>query len=222
MAYSFSSISSFQECPRKYHETRILKLHPVVETEAMRWGTEIHLKCEEYLRDGKPIGETGIPALQDILDSLKGLEGGMNCELEMSFDRNFNPTPFRTAASWFNGITDVAVINRTRAFIGDFKTGGDKYPKVKQLELMALMIMLHIPEVQTVDGALLFVVPGTIVNGSYKRSDIEKYKNYWMVEAGKIESSEQVGIWPAKSSGLCPWCPCEDCEHHRPKPKGRT
>ena len=50
--WSFSSLKQYQNCPKQYHEIRVLKNYTVKENEAMIYGSEVHKALEEYVRDG--------------------------------------------------------------------------------------------------------------------------------------------------------------------------
>jgi hypothetical protein len=55
MQWSYSSISLFKQCPRKYHHLRILKdvVDPV--TSYLMYGSDAHKAAEDYGRDGVPL-----------------------------------------------------------------------------------------------------------------------------------------------------------------------
>ena len=54
-AWSHSSLKDFEGCQRRYHEVKVLKKYPFQETEATRYGNQVHEALELYVRDGKPI-----------------------------------------------------------------------------------------------------------------------------------------------------------------------
>jgi hypothetical protein len=54
-AWSHSSLKDFEGCARRYHEVKVLKKYPFQETEATRYGNQVHESLELYIRDGKPI-----------------------------------------------------------------------------------------------------------------------------------------------------------------------
>lgn len=53
--WSFSKLKAFETCPKQFYHVKILKEYPQKETDAMRYGTDVHLACEEYIRDNKPL-----------------------------------------------------------------------------------------------------------------------------------------------------------------------
>jgi hypothetical protein len=41
-AWSHSSLKDFEGCARRYHEVKVLKKYPFQETEATRYGNQVH------------------------------------------------------------------------------------------------------------------------------------------------------------------------------------
>ena len=79
--WSFSKIKSFEQCPKKFYHLKVAKDYKEPETEAMLYGTAVHLAAEEYIRDGTPL-----PAkygyCKDVLTTPKySLSGGVSCLL---------------------------------------------------------------------------------------------------------------------------------------------
>ena len=72
--WSYSSLSLFQQCPRKYYELRVVKKIKDAPTTAIMYGLEAHKIAEEYIRDGKEI-PPAYAYLKPILDSLVAMEG---------------------------------------------------------------------------------------------------------------------------------------------------
>ena len=76
-SWSFSSLKAFQNCPKQYYHTKVLKQHPVEETEAIRYGSRFHKAAEEYIRDGVMVpsefawAKATLDSLSTELDDLK-------------------------------------------------------------------------------------------------------------------------------------------------------
>ena len=56
-AWSYSSITLFDQCPKKYYHLRVAKDIKEPESEAMLYGTAVHKAAEDYIKDDKPIPE---------------------------------------------------------------------------------------------------------------------------------------------------------------------
>lgn len=213
MAYSYSAIKEFKTCQRKYYENKVLKIHPHVDTEATMYGKDVHKALEDYVGQGIPLG--GHSRFQGIADNLINIEGTKHTELEMALDDKLEPCAFKSPDAFIRGIADLVIINGNTASIFDYKTGKANYPDPEQLELMALMVFRHFPEVEHVKAALLFVLYDKIIASEYHKKNA---KESWVKWAGKIAEIEQChenNIWHENPSGLCGWCPCTTCPHHR-------
>ena len=77
--WSYSALSLFQQCPRKYYRLRVEKDIKQESSHALIYGKEAHKVAENYIRD-----DTTIPArfgfLTPYLDIFKNIEGDKLCE----------------------------------------------------------------------------------------------------------------------------------------------
>jgi len=211
--WSFSALKTFETCPRKYHAEKVEKTVPYQETVHTRYGTEVHTACEEYIRDGKPLPE-GMERFQDTLDALVRIEGEKLCELEMALKRDRTPTTFKADDVWTRGIADLIILNEHKAFVVDYKTGSARFPDKDQLELMALMVFAHYPEVQSVKAALVFLVHNVVVKDEYTRDQEADLWDKWEKKAATLEAAFAADHWAPKPNGLCrKWCGVTHCEY---------
>lgn len=102
----------------------------------------------------------------------------------------------------------------TEAMIPTHNTGKANYPDISQLELMALMVFAHYPEVETVHAALLFVHHNKLIPAMYYRKDEATMWRKWKIDVGAIERSHEGDVWNPNPNGLCrKWCNVDYCEH---------
>lgn len=215
MAYSYSAIKAFKNCQRQYYETRVLKKWPFPETEAIMYGKEVHKALEDYIGSGKDLG--GHSRFKGIADALIAIEGDKLVEFEMALDDKLEPCAFLGDNVFIRGIADIVIINKEKktAYIGDYKTGSAKYPDTDQLELMALMIFRHFPEIEHVKAALFFILHDKVVSADYAKKDAKQKWLGWMGKIQEIEFAADNNIYHENPTGLCGWCPCQGCPHHR-------
>ena len=93
ITWSYSSLSLFQQCPKKYYHLRVVK--DVVEppTEALSYGTKVHEAAENFIKLGTPLPPE-YSFMQPSLDSLNKLPGEKLCEYRMGLTRNLEPCDF--------------------------------------------------------------------------------------------------------------------------------
>jgi hypothetical protein len=216
LAHSYSAIKDFEGCPRRYNEVRILKKFKSKDTEATLYGTAVHKAFEDFIKDNAPL-PTSFEAYRKFVEPLAALDADIRCEEKMGIRSDFTPCGFFDKDVWFRGIPDYLAISRSGkvARVADYKTGkSSRFADTAQLELMAAMIFIHHPTVEKVKGVLLFVVVGDIIKAEYTRAQLPEILSKWAGRASAIESALEVGVWNARSSALCKFCPVSSCEHH--------
>jgi len=94
-AWSHSSLKDFEGCQRRYHEVKVLKKYPFQETEATRYGNQVHKAIEDYIRDKKPIPPE-YAQFQPVVDAMLGKPGRALAEYEMALTVDLRPTSSMT------------------------------------------------------------------------------------------------------------------------------
>jgi len=213
--WSFSRIKAFEQCPKQFYHEKILKLYPVQETEAMRYGTDFHKACEDFIGAGKPIPEK-YSFIQDILDRFAAMEGDKICELKMGLTADLEACTFFADDVWFRGIADLLIVNNETATVVDYKTGkSSKYADKGQLELMALAVFKHFPKVKKVKAGLLFVVCNDLVKDTYQVENSPALWEKWLGKYARMEKAAENDVWNAHPSGLCRrHCNVVECAHN--------
>jgi hypothetical protein len=212
--WSFSSLKDYVNCPRQYHEVKILKKFAKQPTQQMTYGTEVHKACEDYVGEGIPLAKN-YERFKPVLDSLMEISGTRYVEYEMALGKDKQPCDFNDENRWVRGIVDLLIVDEDTAFIVDYKTGSNKYPDVKQLKLMALMTFQHFPGVQNIRAGLLFVMHSSFINESYKRTEIDKLWGSFHGDLERLKLSYETNAWMPNPTPLCGWCPVTTCDYHK-------
>lgn len=214
-AWSYSRMKGFETCPKQYYHVTVLKEHPFQETEATRYGTEFHKAAEDFMRDGTPVPER-FSFAQPILDALAAKPGDRFCELKMGLTADLEACGFFAKDVWFRGIVDLLIIDGDRAFIVDYKTGKSaKYADKGQLELMALSVFKHFPQVKRVKAGLVFVIADAMVKEDYHVDNESEMWTPWVLRYAAMEKAHEANVWNPKPSGLCrKHCPVLECAHN--------
>jgi len=212
--WSYSSMSLFQQCPKKYYHLRIAKDVVDPPSHQMRYGLDVHQAAEHYVRDGTPIPEK-YSYLTPMLDSLKKIKGDIYCEYRMGLTRDLEPCKFGAKDAWWRGIADFLVVNDDRAKVVDYKTGQNKYADTKQLELLALATFKHFPEVTVVNAGLLFVVHAAFIKEHYYYKQQDELWEKWREQTAELDSAYENNVWNPKQNFTCrAWCPITNCIHN--------
>lgn len=214
-AWSFSKISNFEKCPKQFYHVTVLNEFPFKDTEATLYGKSFHTACEEFIRDGKPMPPQ-FSFMQETMERLAAMPGEKHCELKMGLTADLEPCGFFDKDVWFRGIGDLIIVNGDTARYVDYKTGKSaKYADVGQLQVMALAIFKHFPQVKKVKGALLFTIANDIVKQDYSVTDEGVLWKPWVMKYAALEKAHETNVWNPRPSGLCrKYCPVTECPHN--------
>jgi hypothetical protein len=184
-------------------------------TDAIMYGKSFHEAAELYIKEGKPIPPQ-FSFAKNALDNLKQLEGEKLCEYEMGLTASLEPCGFKDPNVWWRGVADLVILNGKEARCLDYKTGKSaKYADTDQLELMALAMFKHFPEVERVKGALFFVVSKNFIKDSYDGENQDKMWAKWLAEFNRLKFAYENDVWNPRPSGLCKkYCPVLECPHN--------
>jgi len=214
VTWSHSSLKDFEGCARRYHEVKVLKHYPFQETEATRYGNQVHEALELYIRDGKEIPPQ-YAQFKDVADAMIQKPGRKLAEYEMALTVDLKPTQWKAADVWVRGIADILIIDddNLTAWVGDWKTGNNKYPDRDQLVLMSLMVFEHFPHIRKVNSALLFIVKNDMVKLSMTREQKDAFWWKYRERIARLEACFVNNIWNPTQTPLCrKHCPVISCE----------
>ena len=213
--WSYSSISLFQQCPRKYYRLRVAKDIVEPPQQHLIYGTDVHKAAEDYVCKGIDL-PAKYSAFKNMLDTLKKIPGEKHCEYEMGLTKDLEPCAFKAPDVWFRGIADLLVIDGDSAHIIDYKTGkSSQYADTKQIELLALLTFKHFRQVKTIKAGLVFLVATDLVKAKFEESVQQSAWQRWMPEIQRLESAFQTNVWNPKPNFTCrKFCAVVDCEHN--------
>lgn len=212
--WSYSSMSLFQQCPKKYFHLRVAKDISEPASEQMRYGLQVHKAAEEYVRDGVPL-PPAFSYMAELLDTLKDKPGHIYCEHEMAVRKDFSPCAFNAPDRWWRGIADLLRVDGDHATVVDYKTGKSRFADTKQLELLALATFAHFPEVHVVKAALLFVVHNDLVREKFTRAEQGVRWHKWVAQSDELDAAFANDVWNPKQNFTCrQWCPVVLCPHN--------
>jgi len=212
--WSYSALSEYTKCPKKYYELKVAKNYVFQDTPQTIYGKEVHKALEDYVRDKIELAKN-YERFKDVVDELIKIPGDKYCEYEMALTRDKTPCAFDTDNRWVRGIVDLLIVDGDTAFIIDYKTGSNRYPDPKQLRLMALMTYAHFPQVIKIKAGLLFLMKNSFLPEEYHRSGIEASWKQFEQPLARLDNSYDTNTWIANPSPLCKYCPVKDCEFHK-------
>lgn len=199
--HSYSSISTYEECPARYAYSYIHKL-PEPGSAAMERGTRLHSMAEDYLKT------PGMPVPYDLrriareLDAAKS--AGALAEVVFLTDSSWAPVKDQKLAK-MKGIVDYHWIDKDNVLhIRDLKSGRE-YPTHRgQLELYSVLGLLQYPHIERAESAAVYIDGGyTGQDGSIIRGMLPHVIDKWQAKIIRIEADND---FIANPGSACRWC----------------
>lgn len=215
--WSYSSLKTFQQCPKKYFHIKVAK--DVVDRphESALYGSAVHKAAEDHVADGVPI-----PAKYDYMiptiEALKKIPGEKFCEIKLGVTEKLEACDYSAPDAWWHGIVDLLIIDEDSgtAHMVDYKTSKNaKYADTKQLDYMATAVFAKFPKIKVIKSALLFVVSNEFVKKKHVVENKQLYMNSATFDLNRLKSAFKSGVWNPVSGPLCRFCPVKSCEHNR-------
>lgn len=204
-AWSFSSLNDFTNCPRAYQLKRVTKECKQEESEAMRHGTIQHEHCEMRVKEGRELPES-LKWLEPQFKRLEASGGDLIAEQAVGLTKGLKITGFFDKDVWCRGKLDLTVRYGTKSVVLDYKTGKRKFDS-DQLMLFAAFEFADRPFVPEVRTGYVWLKDKAIDSEIFTRDDIPRIWEHFMPKVERLEKAYVNDEWPAKSGGLCPWCP---------------
>ena len=211
--WSFSSLSTFSSCPKKYYHLKVAKDVQDSTGEAALWGGMVHVAIENRLKDKTPLPEE-FAMYADYCDKIEAIAGEMHVELELAIDKSFKPVGFGSDEAWCRGIIDVLHLQGDRALVLDHKTGKRK-PDTGQLKLFALMVFYHYPQIMSVKTGFFWLKTFEKDTAEFTRDQMPHMWRTFLSDLTDYKTAFKTDRWEMRTSGLCKqWCPVVQCQHN--------
>ena len=211
LAHSYSAFKQFETCAKQYQMQRVTRVVKPSFGEASVYGNRIHKQLENRLRDKLPLPAES--AKYELLcKSFEDLPGQLLVEQEMTLNAKLEIVGWWDDDAWLRVKADVLVLHLDTAVVSDWKTGKHR-PDNFQLEILAVSTFKHYPDVQRVKASFVWLKDMRMDHVNYTRDDCAALWTKLHGKVSRIEAALKEDVWPAKPSGLCPYCPAKNlCE----------
>jgi hypothetical protein len=215
-AWSYSQLSSFELCPRKWAAESFYKTLPFQENEAALDGKTTHKAFELYLTKGKPL-PLNLRHHQENLDKIKNAVPGaeMTAEMKLAITERREPCDWMAPNVWCRSIADLMLFTSDFALIIDWKTGRVS-PDYDQLDLMVAVAQTHVPGLKKAVGLFYWTKTKTVNKKTY--GSFEDMLGVWEKFQPRVEhfqNAVEQQNFPAKRNFLCKaHCRVTGCQYH--------
>lgn len=121
LAWSFSSLGTFESCPRMWQSKYVDKTYKEPPQAHLEHGIRVHSALEHRVKDGTPLPE-------DLIQHEKYVQAfnafpakAVLTEVKLGLTKDFKPCEFFAKDVWWRGVVDIALLNDKKAWVGDYK-----------------------------------------------------------------------------------------------------
>jgi hypothetical protein len=212
-SWSFTALTNFEGCSARYAAEKFYCTTQWVDTPQIIWGNRVHGTSEDMLK-GKPV--TDLEAYEPVRKYVeaflkqRALGADVIAEQEIALTRDMKPVSWFAKDAWFRVKLDVVIVRGNVANLYDYKTGKFK-DDPDQLKICAAAHSIVRPDVDVYNPKYIWT-QDQVVSGcdAIAKKDIP---GIWEGVLGRVARMEQAWAaenFPARPSGLCPWCPIYD------------
>lgn len=212
-AWSFSALNDFLNCNLQYYLTKVAKSCKVKETEEMKYGKISHKQLELRVSDKTPLPDH-LMWLEPMISKLEASGAELTPEKQIALNKGFGQVSWFDKKTWLRIIVDLAARYETESLLLDYKTGKRKQD-TDQLMLFAGAEFAMYPKVEKVKAGYIWMKEKKLDSEVYTRDDIPQIWNHFLPKVERLNKAFEDDLWPARPSGLCPWCPAtlKECKH---------
>jgi len=212
-AFSFSHLTSFETCPKKYYYTYIDKKYSDVNS-ANFSGAQIHKHIENYFKGTHEL-PLELTYLKKLLKPYYEADGEKTFEQNLALDRNFEPCSWFDNHTYVRSIIDLLVLGKKQALIVDWKTGKRLHKDFTQLRIAGAMLFAHRPQLDMIHLRYEYFSHRKGFTDFLRREDVSKVWEEVLPRANRIEIARRNDEFPANPNGLCKkYCNVLSCPHH--------
>ena len=215
IAWSYSRLHGFEDCPRRYKETQVSKNWPEPKSDLLQWGDAVHAAMAKALRTGEPL-PTIFKLFQHWIDKVVRTDGELLIEddCRWAITREFYPTTWFSKQVWLRCIADAVKLDPPVALVVDWKAGKSLNADPIQLQLTSLMILLQFPEVQCVRSDFVWLQEDTQTTQVLFRNEAADAWAEIMPRVKRFENAVINDNFPPQPGRFCKrWCQVKSCEY---------
>lgn len=214
MYWSYSALTTFENCPRKYFVTRVSKTVSDVGSQNIGGDSE-HQSIEHFFKKGLGL-PSNLKAMEPLFRHLIDAPGEQYIELKMCLNEQLQVADAKRfdKTGWVRAAADYVKVNGALATYLDWKSGKPGWEVEDQINLTALMLFKHFPQVERVNGGLYYYNHNKIKPHVVHRHEEALLWNGFYSRVNVMLQAKRDDNYPVTPNKLCEWCPFRACGHN--------
>lgn len=224
-AWSHSALNNYETCPSKYAAASFYYTTPYVESEPAKWGNRVHKSAEQRIKCIPHDDPEAFKPVEPYVTAMLRSGHRPEAELEVVLTRDFTPTTWWSKTAWLRVKIDVVIPKgvigakdrgREKAVaLYDWKTGkvNDK-PDQLMLNIAALSAVR--PWYEDFTAKYIWTAHELVTGiAPVCKADVPGIWADFLPRVARMEDAWEHERFPARPSGLCPWCQVDNCGKRR-------
>jgi len=215
-AWSYSRLTNFETCPRKFWHISVKKDLKEEPSQAMIDGNLTHKAFEQRIRDGK-ILPIHLRVHEPVMAQIAAAKGEKIVEQQIALDIQWQPVEWFADNAWLRVKSDLTQYNGNYGVVWDWKTGRP-HDDFTQLNLNAAVLLHLAPEIQTVVPVYYWTKTRSVAPGKpVLRSGLSDVWGPMLARVHKYQQAHDAQDFPPRENFFCAGCVVRDCQFWRPK-----
>lgn len=216
VAWSYSRLISFENCPRKYWNESVAKTIPFRETEEMAYGKEWHKAAELYVKSGIKL-PLHMRHWGPTLSMLKKAPGEKIIEQQIALNAQWQPVEWFAKDAWLRVKSDLTILHENSGVQFDYKTGKIK-DDFTQLRLNSAVTFLLAPEIKKITHAFLWIKSKQITSETMTAEQVPAFWAEMLPRVARYQEAHDKQDFPPRPGFLCKgFCEVKTCQYWEPK-----
>ena len=200
MIYSYSSISTFTSCPRKF-EGVYLERKWKDESTQITHGQKVHSELEAFFKGG-PLPATAPPdGFAQLLRKIRA-----KAEVPLAMRADGTPCDFWDKAGRLRGKIDVLFASKKNVLMVDWKTGKRRDNSLQASVYSTLArATYNVPEIETIFDYL----------DKGRDAPIQETADDARHVISLMDAIDETKVFAPRPTPLCRWCAVKSCEYNK-------
>jgi len=211
LPWSYSALSTFEQCPKKFYHLKVAKDVKEEQSEAQTDGQYIHQALFNRVCKGEPL-PLPLRHHEDMAAKFANTPGEKHGEMRLALNKALQPVDFFAKDVWVRAVLDLIISRPPVAIVVDWKTGKIK-EDFSQLKLTAFILAQTMPEIEQFKLAYVWLRDKHISMLDVYKGNLIATWNEFLPRVQAMQKANKTTSFPAKPGPLCGWCPVTDCPH---------
>lgn len=211
MAFSYSRLNSFEQCPKKFHAVNVAKTFKEVESEPMAEGKRVHKALELRIKSNTKL-PPDLVKHEPTMQRIAAAPGLKLTEFQMSITDQFKPVSWFDKNTYCRAVADLAVVNGDKAAVFDYKTGKPS-DDFTQMRLTGAVFFQHYEKVNRIQLVYVWLKNKTLTQETMLRSDIPDVWSSLLPRINNYQAAAAAQDYPPKPGWQCRSCPVKTCPY---------